>query len=101
VFSALLDDSECLPNCPKDELEQQRLASAVASVPRRVPRANAERREGITQLAPLTERNMSDLEILFRQNREWADRLKATRADFFESLAGAQSPQYLWIGLRR
>ena len=41
---------------------------------------------------------MSDLEILFRQNREWADRLKATRADFFESLAGAQSPQYLWIG---
>jgi carbonic anhydrase len=41
---------------------------------------------------------MSDLEILFRQNREWADRLKATRADFFESLAAAQSPRYLWIG---
>jgi carbonic anhydrase len=41
---------------------------------------------------------MSDLEILFRQNREWAERLKATQADFFESLAGAQSPQYLWIG---
>ncbi|MEO7319957.1 MAG: carbonate dehydratase [Chthoniobacteraceae bacterium] len=41
---------------------------------------------------------MSDLNNLFAQNRAWADSVKAAAPDFFQRLAKAQSPQYLWIG---
>ena len=41
---------------------------------------------------------MSDLANLFTQNRAWADSVKAAQPDFFQRLAKAQSPQYLWIG---
>ena len=38
------------------------------------------------------------LDELFRNNREWADAVKARDPDFFEKLAKQQSPQFLWIG---
>ena len=41
---------------------------------------------------------MSQIENLFTQNRAWADDVKALEPDFFERLAKAQAPQYLWIG---
>lgn len=41
---------------------------------------------------------MSELGDLFKQNREWAARIKAEDPHFFEELAKQQSPQYLWIG---
>lgn len=41
---------------------------------------------------------MSDLATLFRQNRDWAERIKAEDPHFFAELAKQQSPQYLWIG---
>ena len=41
---------------------------------------------------------MSDIASLFDQNRAWADRMKADQPDFFQRLAKAQSPKYLWIG---
>ena len=41
---------------------------------------------------------MSNLDKLFTQNRAWADSVKADQPDFFERLAQAQTPKYLWIG---
>ena len=41
---------------------------------------------------------MRDLEELFRNNREWADRIRRQDPEFFEKLARQQSPEYLWIG---
>jgi carbonic anhydrase len=41
---------------------------------------------------------MRDLEELFRNNREWAERIRRQDPDFFEKLARQQSPEYLWIG---
>ncbi len=41
---------------------------------------------------------MSDIEQLFKQNRAWADSVKATEPDFFQRLAKTQTPEYLWIG---
>ena len=38
------------------------------------------------------------LDELFRNNREWADAVKARDPEFFEKLAKQQSPQFLWIG---
>jgi carbonic anhydrase len=38
------------------------------------------------------------LKILFENNRAWAERIKETQPDFFETLAQQQSPDYLWIG---
>jgi len=38
------------------------------------------------------------LDELFRNNREWADAVKARDPEFFEKLAQQQSPQFLWIG---
>lgn len=38
------------------------------------------------------------LDELFRNNRSWADSVKARDPDFFEKLAQQQSPQFLWIG---
>jgi len=41
---------------------------------------------------------MRDLEELFRNNREWAERIRRQDPEFFEKLARQQSPTYLWIG---
>jgi carbonic anhydrase len=35
---------------------------------------------------------------LLERNREWAERVEATRPGFFTSLLAQQAPQYLWIG---
>ncbi len=39
-----------------------------------------------------------DLAPLFRNNAEWAGRMREQDPQFFERLAHQQSPQYLWIG---
>jgi len=42
---------------------------------------------------------MSDnLNSLFANNRNWADRMSKERPGFFQKLAQQQSPKYLWIG---
>jgi carbonic anhydrase len=38
------------------------------------------------------------LDLLFDNNRAWADRMSRERPGFFEKLAKQQSPKYLWIG---
>jgi len=38
------------------------------------------------------------LEDLFRNNREWANAVKARDPEFFQKLAQQQTPQFLWIG---
>ena len=38
------------------------------------------------------------LDDLFRNNREWADAVKARDPEFFQKLAQQQTPQFLWIG---
>ena len=38
------------------------------------------------------------LEDLFRNNRAWAERIKAQDPDFFRKLAEQQTPEFLWIG---
>jgi carbonic anhydrase len=44
---------------------------------------------------PLQDKN---LEVLFQNNRAWADRIRAQYPDFFEKLARQQNPKFLWIG---
>ena len=41
---------------------------------------------------------MKDLNRLLDQNRAWAEGIKASDPDFFQSLAKQQSPKFLWIG---
>jgi len=41
---------------------------------------------------------MKDLNPLLEQNRAWAENIKASDPEFFQSLAKQQSPRYLWIG---
>jgi carbonic anhydrase len=41
---------------------------------------------------------MKDLTRLLKQNRVWAENIKATEPHFFETLAEQQSPRFLWIG---
>lgn len=41
---------------------------------------------------------MKKLERIFRNNKEWADGVKARTPDFFEKLLHQQKPEYLWIG---
>src|SRR3982751_5560283 len=41
---------------------------------------------------------MRNLEELFKNNREWAARIRRQDPDFFEKLAQQQAPEYLWIG---
>jgi len=41
---------------------------------------------------------MRELEHLFKNNREWANRLRCYDPEFFHELAEQQSPEYLWIG---
>ncbi|HKG47118.1 MAG TPA: carbonate dehydratase [Pyrinomonadaceae bacterium] len=41
---------------------------------------------------------MKDLTRLLEQNRTWAENIKASDPDFFQTLAKQQSPRFLWIG---
>ena len=41
---------------------------------------------------------MTDLKRLLDQNRAWAEGIKASEPDFFQTLAKQQSPRFLWIG---
>ncbi|HEU4833887.1 MAG TPA: carbonate dehydratase [Pyrinomonadaceae bacterium] len=41
---------------------------------------------------------MKDLKRLLDQNRAWAESIKATDPEFFQTLAKQQSPRFLWIG---
>jgi carbonic anhydrase len=41
---------------------------------------------------------MKTLPALFKNNREWAQRIKERDNSFFERLAENQSPEFLWIG---
>jgi carbonic anhydrase len=41
---------------------------------------------------------MKDLRELLENNRAWAEGIKARDPDFFNALAGQQSPRYMWIG---
>ena len=39
-----------------------------------------------------------NLNTLFKNNLDWAERIRAQQPDFFETLARQQNPEYLWIG---
>ena len=41
---------------------------------------------------------MTDLNRLLDQNRAWAESIKASDPEFFQTLAKQQSPSFLWIG---
>lgn len=41
---------------------------------------------------------MDDLKDLIENNRVWAEGIKATNPEFFQTLSEQQSPNYLWIG---
>ena len=41
---------------------------------------------------------MRVLKYLFDNNRAWAQKMLDRDPRFFETLAGQQAPQYLWIG---
>jgi carbonic anhydrase len=41
---------------------------------------------------------MEDLQELLEKNRKWAEEIKASDPQFFNSLAQQQTPRYLWIG---
>jgi carbonic anhydrase len=41
---------------------------------------------------------MKDLNRLLEQNRAWAENIKASDPEFFQTLAKQQTPRYLWIG---
>jgi carbonic anhydrase len=41
---------------------------------------------------------MEQLDHLFRNNRTWADGIRARDPEFFTKLSKQQSPEYLWIG---
>ena len=42
--------------------------------------------------------NAGGIEHLIANNRRWSERLRREDPQFFEKLATAQSPNYLWIG---
>ena len=39
-----------------------------------------------------------ELKVLFKNNVNWAERIRAQHPGFFEQLAQQQNPQFLWIG---
>lgn len=41
---------------------------------------------------------MSDLKILFENNKRWAEETSKQDPEFFQTLSKQQSPEYLWIG---
>lgn len=44
------------------------------------------------------EQYVAELQQLFENNRRWAAKQRAETPDYFERLAGQQTPKYLWIG---
>lgn len=44
------------------------------------------------------DRNMEELESILQNNKQWVERTKADKPDFFANLAKGQQPRYLWIG---
>ncbi|RYZ39234.1 MAG: carbonate dehydratase [Myxococcaceae bacterium] len=48
----------------------------------------------------MTDRSAGDrkLEVLFRNNRQWAASMVEKDADFFTKMAASHAPEYLWIG---
>ena len=43
-------------------------------------------------------RHMKTLDELFKNNREWAEKIRRQDPEFFAKLSRQQSPNYLWIG---
>ena len=41
---------------------------------------------------------MRELKYLFEKNRQWAEKVREARPDFFRNLSLQQRPEYLWIG---
>jgi carbonic anhydrase len=41
---------------------------------------------------------MDSLNNLLEKNKNWAETMKQSEPDFFEKLAGLQTPEFLWIG---
>jgi carbonic anhydrase len=41
---------------------------------------------------------MDSLKHLLEKNKNWAEKMKESEPEFFEKLAGLQTPEYLWIG---
>lgn len=41
---------------------------------------------------------MSKLNVLFKNNRKWAEKMLKLDPDFFSKLSHLQTPKYLWIG---
>jgi len=41
---------------------------------------------------------MRDIEMIFRRNQAWSDRIKEINPDYFEKLSKQQAPDFLWIG---
>src|SRR3954463_2815826 len=41
---------------------------------------------------------MKTLEELFKNNREWSERIRSQDPEFFSKLSRQQTPNYLWIG---
>jgi len=41
---------------------------------------------------------MTAIAELFKRNRAWAERMRASDPEFFSSLTNQQSPEFLWIG---
>ncbi|WP_286262626.1 carbonate dehydratase [Thalassotalea atypica] len=41
---------------------------------------------------------MNTIENLFKNNQNWADKVKENDPEFFQNLSEQQSPEYLWIG---
>ncbi|MFT5756089.1 MAG: carbonic anhydrase [Alteromonadaceae bacterium] len=41
---------------------------------------------------------MASIEHLFKNNLQWAEKIKQEDPNFFKSLSEQQSPEYLWIG---
>lgn len=41
---------------------------------------------------------MDSLKSLLEQNKNWAEKMKLVEPEFFEKLAGLQTPEFLWIG---
>ena len=39
-----------------------------------------------------------NLDTLFQNNRDWAERIRAEQPEFFATLAKQQNPKFLWIG---
>ncbi|WP_394175484.1 carbonate dehydratase [Thalassotalea litorea] len=41
---------------------------------------------------------MNDINHLFEQNKQWAEKITNEQPEFFDQLSQQQTPEYLWIG---